>query len=69
MQNVSIGDQVGLDLFREAEAAQMLRISPVTLARYRKAGQGPAVVKLGTRKGIFYQKSALLDFLADKTIG
>ena len=60
--------EAGSDLMRPTEAAENLRISASTLARWRTYG-GPVYLKLGGR--VFYRQSDLDEFiqnsLRDKT--
>lgn len=50
-----------LTLFREADAAKKLLVSPRTLARWRGEGRGPAWRKLG--KIVAYAEADLAEFV------
>lgn len=45
-----------------AEAAQLLRVTPLTLANWRKAGTGPPWVRIGPQT-IRYRKASLVAYL------
>ena len=45
-----------LALLREAEAAEMLRISPRTLQRLRYEGGGPVFIKVGEARVVYRQR-------------
>ena len=49
----------------QAEAADLLRISPRTLERHRVAGTGPRFVKAGRR--VLYRRSDLEEWAASNT--
>lgn len=52
---------VDLELLTEGEAAEVLRLSPATLATWRSRGGGPAFVGLGGR--VVYERAALVEFV------
>lgn len=49
----------------QAEAAELLRVSPRTLERHRVAGTGPRFVKAGRR--VLYRQSDLDDWTSANT--
>lgn len=49
-------------LVSEREAARLLSLSPATLRAWRRAGTGPAAVRLGRR--IAYSRDALAAYIA-----
>lgn len=51
--------------YTQSEAADLLRVSPRTLERYRVAGTGPRFVKLGRR--VLYRASDLEAWAAANT--
>ncbi len=50
-----------MKLINTREAAQMLRLSPSTLHKWRIYGQGPAFVRVGSR--VFYEADELRKFI------
>lgn len=52
------GSEPPLDLMTAAEAAEFLRLSPITLSHYRYQGGGPVYRKHGWR--VFYRKADLV---------
>ena len=49
--------EMGNELLTPAEAAEILRISPATLPRWRWAGEGPDFVRIG--RSIRYRREDL----------
>ena len=57
---------MNINLFlTQTEAADLLRLSPRTLERYRVAGTGPKFVKAGRR--VLYRRSDLEDWALANT--
>lgn len=54
------------DLLTEREAAEILRLKPTTLKKWRVKGRGPAFLRLGT--AIRYPLSALQRFVDDAMV-
>jgi predicted DNA-binding transcriptional regulator AlpA len=50
----------------QTEFAESIAHSPRTVQRWRTTGEGPAFVKLGKR--IFYQRSAIHEWLRRRTV-
>ncbi|MCT6836469.1 MAG: helix-turn-helix domain-containing protein [Bifidobacteriales bacterium] len=50
------------------EVAAMLRVSTVTLGKWRRAGKGPKAIKLGYNK-VVYSEKAVRAWLKDKEDG
>ena len=50
----------------ENDAARLLHLSPRTLQRYRKNGDGPKFVRRG-RRGIGYTHEAIADWISQRT--
>lgn len=50
-----------LDIFAEADLAEILDVKTQTLASWRAENKGPDYVKLG--KSIFYRKQDVLDWI------
>jgi excisionase family DNA binding protein len=53
-------------LLTTEEAAAKLQVSPLTLARWRNAGEGPAFVGLG-HKTVRYREADLEKYIEDNT--
>ena len=56
-----------LKLFDQFEAAAMLGVSQSTLRRMRSMGDGPAFVRVATRR-IGYSREALADWVQVRTV-
>ncbi len=55
-----------LDWIRTAQAAEMLGVSPSTLAKWRLNGEGPAFSKAGHH--LFYSIAGINDWLASRLV-
>lgn len=65
--NMALEERV---LVSSTEAAQMLGISPRTLANWRVQGRGPAYVRLGkSRSPILYRVSDIDAWLESRLVG
>lgn len=53
--------------FNTPEAANYVRLAPVTLERFRLTGEGPKFLKLG-KKTVRYRKSDLDEWLASRVV-
>jgi len=55
------------DVLDTPEAASYVKLSPVTMERYRLTGEGPKFLRLG-KKAIRYRKADLDDWLASRAV-
>lgn len=53
-------------LLTPAETAQILAVSPSTLARWRKSGEGPAWVRIGSKPR--YTPAAVHRYIAQRSV-
>jgi predicted DNA-binding transcriptional regulator AlpA len=55
-------------LLDEQEAAQFLRLAPMTLRRWRSIGRGPRFIKLGAshQSAVRYRMSDLTDWIESR---
>lgn len=54
------------DLLTTSEAARYLRVSPITLEKWRRRleGYGPAFVRMGSK--VFYRRATLDEFIQSR---
>ncbi|GAB3169790.1 helix-turn-helix transcriptional regulator [Streptomyces incanus] len=63
-----MADPPGEKQLRPQEAAEMINVSPKTLANWRASSMGPRYTKLSPGRGgrVRYPLSAVLDWLAER---